>query len=226
MREGLARLPASARLAEPMHAAARRSAEAQLRIHAAPADGREGLERWARAQAPEDPGRWRELLAGAASSVLCLHALIAASADPRSTPEQGLRIDRAYLWIAALPTILDSLADRCSDARSGQPGFAMLYESGEALAAGLSHATASAITHARAAPHAAHHVMTLVGVLAYYGSALKRTDRFARQAMAPTARRLRVLLTPTLAVMRAWRLAKRIAARHERAQSAPQERTS
>jgi len=220
VRASIAALPASPQLADVLLAAARRSAEAQLQIHALTATGREQLERWARSQSSDAPERWRELLAGAASSVLCLHALIAAAADPRSTHAQGAQTDQAYLWISALPTILDSLIDSTRDARSGQAGYVALYESSEALSSGLRQATRTAIEHAQAAQHAAHHVMTLVGVLAYYGSAPTASDEPARRAIEATARQLRPLIGPTLAVMRTWRLAKRIARRRAQAPTA------
>ncbi len=226
VRASIATLPASARLADLLLAAARRSAEAQLRIHAAASAGRGDLEQWARAQAGETPEQWRELLAGAASSVLCLHALIAAAADPRCTHEQGHQIDQTYLWVAALPTILDSLIDSSRDTRAGHAGFITLYESSEALASGLQHVAGTAIDHARSAPHTAHHVMTLVGVLAYYGSAASACDAHARRAIEPTARQLRPLIGPTLAVMRAWRLTKRIARRRGQAPTASRGRAS
>jgi tetraprenyl-beta-curcumene synthase len=217
VRTVLATLPAAARLADHLRAAAGRSAEAQLRIHAASAAGPDGLERWARAQARESPQRWRELLAGAASSVLCLHALIAAAADPRTTAEHGRQIDQAYLWISALPTILDSVVDRDADAGSGRAGYLALYESSDVLAARLSEVAHTALRHTRGAPHAAHHVMTLVGVVAYYGSAPTASSPFARSATGPMMRQLRPLIGPTLAVMRAWRLGKRVAIQRRRA---------
>jgi tetraprenyl-beta-curcumene synthase len=217
VRTVLATLPAAARLADPLRAAAGRSAEAQLRIHAAATSGPVGLERWARAQARESPQQWRELLAGAASSVLCLHALIAAAADPRTTAEHGHQIDQAYLWISALPTILDSLIDRGADAGSGRAGYLALYESSDVLAARLSEVAHTAIRHTRGAPHPAHHVMTLVGVVAYYGSAPTASSPYARSATGPMMRQLRPLIGPTLTVMRAWRLGKRLAAQRRRA---------
>ncbi len=226
VRERVALLPTSERIADLLLAAAKRSAEAQLQIHNLTASERAGLERWARAQAPEAPQQWRELLAGAASSVLCIHALVALAADPHSTHEQGRRTDQTYLWISALPTILDSLIDSSQDRRSSQVGYATLYESSEALVVGLSQIARAAIGHARAAPHSAHHVMTLIGVLAYYGSAPSAAHPPARAAIAPTVRQLRPLIGPTLAVMRTWRLAKRLARRRSQAPTASRGRAS
>jgi tetraprenyl-beta-curcumene synthase len=226
VRVALAALPSSARLADLLSTAAHRSAEAQLQIHAAASDDYAGLERWARVQASASPQQWREWLAGAASSVLCVHALIAASADPHSTHEQGRQIDRTYMWISALPTILDSLVDHQLDACAGRAGYVALYESGEELAARLSEVARMAIRQARMAPNTAHHVMTLVGVAAYYGSAPSASDAFARSAIGPLERQLRPLIGPTLAVMRAWRLTKRIARRRAQAPTASRGRST
>jgi tetraprenyl-beta-curcumene synthase len=225
VRFALARLPAAARLEDLLVAAARRSGEAQLQIHAASTMRDAELERWARQQAVESPQQWRELLAGAASSVLCVHALIAAAADPDSTHEQGAQIDRAYRWISALPTILDSLVDRELDARSGRVGYVALYDSSDELAVRLSEVAATAIDRARKAPNTAHHVMTLVGIVAYYGSAPTATDPAVCSATAPLRLQLRGLIGPTLALMRIWRLVKRIAQRRGQAPTASRGRS-
>jgi tetraprenyl-beta-curcumene synthase len=220
VRHALARLPASDAVQAPLLVAAQRSSESQLRIHAASRSGHAGLERWARAQALESPRQWRELLAGAASSVLCAHALITAAADPHTTPEQGQQILRAYTWISALPTILDSLVDREQDARAKRSGYIELYKSSDELAARLSEVARIAVGHARRAPHPGHHVMTLVGIVAYYTSAPTATGEFARCATKPLTSELRPLIGPTLAVMRTWRLAKRLTRRRGHAPTA------
>ena len=67
-----------------------------------------------------------------------------------------------------------------------------------------------AARQARLLPHAAHHVMTLVGVVAYYASAPAAKSAFAQPVTARLTAELRPLITPTLALMRAWRLAKRV----------------
>jgi hypothetical protein len=51
--------------------------------------------------------------------------------------------------------------------------------------------------------------MTLVGVAAYYLSAPTADSDFARPVAQSIRRELQPLMTPTLAVMQTWRLAKR-----------------
>ena len=80
----------------------------------------------------------------------------------------------------------------------------------EAMASGLAHVARDGIARARGLPNGAHHAMTLVGVVAYYLSAPTAADEFARPLTAPLRRELTPLITPTLALMRAWRLAKRM----------------
>jgi hypothetical protein len=65
------------------------------------------------------------------------------------------------------------------------------------------------MTLARTTPNAAHHVMTLTGVVAFYTSAPTATSPFAAAATTHIQHELRPLITPTLLVMRAWRAAKR-----------------
>jgi tetraprenyl-beta-curcumene synthase len=212
-RSALAGLPGIAALAEVLRASATRGAEAQLQIHAAALSGAGPLRRWAQLGAADTPLQWREFLAGAACSVLGVHALIAAAADGRTTHEQALEIDRIYLSISVLPTVLDSLVDHALDVDAGRLGYLQHYEDGAALAGGLTSVIHDAIDRARGAPHGAHHVMTLAGVVAYYFSAPTAGNELARPVVEHIGRELGPLLTPTLAMMRTWRAAKRVHAR-------------
>ncbi len=111
VRQALAELPAAEAVGEAALRAAKRCVAAQAASHAAARRGTAELERWARRQATgggwgsQDGGQaglqWPEYLAGAAASVLAVHALIAAAADPRTTRREAERIDAAYLPICA-----------------------------------------------------------------------------------------------------------------------------
>jgi len=210
VRQAVAELPARSVLAELMQRSAARAAAAQLHIHRASLLGDEQLAAWAKLHAAGTSLQWREFLAGAASSVLVAHALIVAAADRRTTREQGLELDRIYLSIAVLPTILDSLVDHEQDALSGRPGYVRHYTDPNVLAARLASVIDNAVRDARGARNGPHHVMTLVGVVAYYASASSANRGIARPVTARISRQLRPLITPTLAVMRAWRAAKRL----------------
>jgi tetraprenyl-beta-curcumene synthase len=209
VRLALTQLPAAAVIAEVAQAGAARCAEAQVRNHAVSRLGTAQLERWATCEARSTALQWREFLAGAASSVLAVHALIAAAAERRTTPAEAVEIDAVYLSIGAL-TMLDSLIDYQRDLSTGQPGYVQYYDDRELLAQRLARLAQDAASRARTLPNAAHHIMTLVGVVAYYTSAPAARSELTRPVTTLLRRELRPLITPTLAVMRAWRLAKRV----------------
>jgi hypothetical protein len=214
VREALADLPAFHVLADLLQASAARGATAQLHIHAAEqSHSPELLERWAREQAAGSSLQWREFLAGAACSVLSLHALIAAAGDPRTTHDQALALDGIYLSISVLPTTLDSLIDYDADTASGRAGYVQHYESNSVLARRLESVVGDVIARSRDVRHGAHHVMTLVGVLAYYLSVPEARTAFARPVTVQLTQQSQPLLAPTLAMMRTWRAAKHLRAR-------------
>jgi tetraprenyl-beta-curcumene synthase len=210
VRVALARLPAVAATAEVAQKSAAMCAEAQVRVHASRCVGTAQLEQWATREALGTALGWREFVAGAAGAVLAVHALIAAAADHRTTHEEAVKIDAVYLSLSALTTMLDSLIDYEQDVSSTgkPPWFIQYYEDREGLTHEIASVTRHAAMQARSLPNGPHHVMVLVGVVAYYTSAPTATSEFARPVTAHINRELRPLITPTLALMRAWRLAK------------------
>ncbi len=209
VRNALARLPAARAIGHAADRAATRCAEAQIRAHAAPTLGAAQLEQWALRESAGTPLGWQEFLAGAASSVLAVHALIAAAADERTTLQEAEEIDMTYLSICALSTMLDSLIDYEHDVREGQTSYVRYYRDHDVLAENLTGAARRAIEHAAPLRNGAHHVMTLVGVAAYYISAPTADSDFARPVTRQVRGELKPLITPTLAIMRGWRAAKR-----------------
>ncbi|HEY3829151.1 MAG TPA: DUF2600 family protein [Solirubrobacteraceae bacterium] len=205
----LARLPAAEAVAGIMQRTVERCAHAQMLTHAAAHTGTEKAERWARQQAPGGSLDWPEVLAGTAGSVLGLHALIAAAADGATTHEEAGLLDAAYLSIAAL-TMLDGLIDQEHDLSSGALVYAELYDSPEQMGRALAAVARDAADRAAVLPHAAHHTMILAGVVAYYASAPAAKEPHARLVFASVRHELEPLLTPTLGLMRTWRLAKRL----------------
>jgi tetraprenyl-beta-curcumene synthase len=209
VRISLAGLPSAATIAPAARRAAQRCTEAQTRAHAAPRLGAGQLEQWATVQAQDTPLGWHAYLAGAASSVLSIHALIAAAADERVTAKQAATIDTIYLSIAVLSTMLDSLVDHEHDVQAGQVGYIRYYADHTLLATDLANATRRAVEHATPLRHGAHHAMTLVGVAAYYISAPTANSDFVQPITRQVRRELEPLITPTLWIMHAWRGAKR-----------------
>ncbi len=209
VREVLTKLPASGTISRAAGRAAARCSEAQIRAHAAPTLGTAQLEEWASNEVAGTPLGWQEFLAGAASSVLAVHALIAAAADKRTTPAEADEIDTTYLSICALSTMLDSLVDYQRDMTAGQAGYIRYYTDHDLLARDLTNAARRAIEHATPLRNGAHHAMTLVGVAAYYISAPTANSDFARPVTHKVRREIEPLITPTLGIMRTWRAAKR-----------------
>jgi tetraprenyl-beta-curcumene synthase len=209
--EALARLPAAAAVSQAATASAERAAEAQIRMHAAAVLGSGQLRSWSEAQALGTGLGWREMAAGAASSVLVLHALAAAAADARTTPAQAADIEGAYLSICVLLTLLDSLTDHEQDSDVGEPGYISLYEDRQLLAKSLTATAGTAARQVRKLPHGAQHMMILTGVVAYYTSTPGARSELARPLVAGLHEALRPLISPTLAVMRTWRLLRALA---------------
>ncbi len=221
VRLALARLPAAGAIAQVAQASAARGAQAQTRMHAASTLGTAQVQEWARDETDGTGLAWRELLAGAASSVLAAHALIAAAADPRTTPEEAVEIESAYLSTCVLLTLLDGLVDHEQDMRAGELrrrelGYIGFYEDREELPRVLAGAAERAGKQARALRGGPHHAMTLVGAVAYYTSAPGAREEPARSITLRLQRQLAPLIHPTLWVMRAWRLAKRARADNRR----------
>ncbi len=210
VRDALTQLPSQTAIAEIAARAAERCVEAQIHAHATALHGDAQLERWAIANAAGTGLQWREFLAGAVSSGLSLHALIAAAADSHTTHRQALAIDETYLSVCALTTLLDGLVDYEQDMRStGQPGYIRYYEDHPTLVEALRSVIHRARRGALRIPNSTYHLMTLVGVVSYYISAPSASSDFARDITGQIHRDLKPLITPTLTIMRTWRIAKR-----------------
>jgi tetraprenyl-beta-curcumene synthase len=210
VKRALMRLPAFSAVTATVRVSADRCASAQTLVHAAPQLGVTELERWSKHGAQNTGLEWQEFLAGAVASVLAVHALIAAAADRRTTPALADAIDTTYLSISAISTMLDSLIDYRDDIATDSPWYLRHYaDDHDLLAQHLTHVAQHAAQHLCGLPDEAHHAMTLVGVVAYYTSAPAASSDLARPFVAQIHQELKPLITPTLAIMRAWRIAKR-----------------
>jgi tetraprenyl-beta-curcumene synthase len=210
IRDAIRSLPGSAAIAETIAVGTARFAEAQVRIHAAPRAGMRQLEGWAANQAIGTGLQWREWLFGAMGSVVAVHALIALAADEHSTAKQASELDELYLTLCVLTTALDHLVDYERDTRTGEQSYVHLYESRQELAQQVTSIVRQVINRARVIPNGPHHLMILSGVVAYYTSQPSAMRDFARPVTEHAREQLRPLITPTLATMHAWRLAKRL----------------
>jgi tetraprenyl-beta-curcumene synthase len=212
-RQAFAGLPAAAAVAPVACEAAQRCGASQTRTHAVASLGVEQLSEWASEQAQTTGLTWWEYTAGATASVLCVHALIAAAADPLATAVQAEDLDFTYLYISTISTLLDSVIDYQSDRREGGHSFIDHYPDEAAMGMGIERVIARATSEARRMRHGAHHQMTAVGVAAYYLSAPS-----AAVPPGPAIRRraleeLGSPLVAALAIFRLWRLGKTFADR-------------
>jgi tetraprenyl-beta-curcumene synthase len=212
VQDTLRSLPAAAVLAPTMLRAASRCAEAEVLTHAETLTNTSHVEAWARASANGSGLEWREYLAGAASSVLAVHALIALAGHEHATAEQGAPLDEIYLALGVFSTMLDSVVDYEQDTVDETLAFIGHYDDRAILGERLASVARHAALLARDAPGGAHHVMTMTGIAAYYTSAPSASSELAWPVTSRIQRELRPLITPTLAVMRVWRLAKRMRA--------------
>ncbi len=206
-RAGCAALPAYAHVRQPLRLEAGRN-EVQG-IKDGPAARRVAeLRGWAAAQARDDTGdaSWFEL-AAAGSSPLAALALLAAAADPATSPASAELTRRCYFpWIEALSTLLDSLADRERDDASGELSLIGQYPSSFAAAARLRTLTARAFAGARALPNGERHVVLVAGMIALHLSDpsawLPASQPAARAVLRAAPAGMTSLL---LAIMRTWR---------------------
>jgi tetraprenyl-beta-curcumene synthase len=207
--ESLFALPAAAAVARSAKDAAERCAQAQTRLHAAATLGDAQLRDWAIAAARESGLGWREYVGGSASSVLAVHALIAAAADSATSAEDARRIDAAYLAFGGVITMLDSVVDHSADHARGEAGFSRLFANDDELERAMCALTREALARAREAPHGDHHAMTLAGVVAYYTTHPGAREPHARTLVSMLRRELSPTIWPGLAVLLGWRAAKR-----------------
>jgi tetraprenyl-beta-curcumene synthase len=208
-RENLFALPAARQVAATARACAERCAQAQTRLHAVATLGDGQLQQWAAEPARSCGLDWREYVGGCASSVLTVHALIAAAADPGTSAADAARIDATYMAIGGVITMLDSVVDHSSDRSRGEAGFNSLFATHHELERSLRTLTRKALALARQTPHGEHHAMTLAGVVAYYTTHPGARAPHARALVTMVRRELSPTIWPGLAVLRGWRAAKR-----------------
>jgi tetraprenyl-beta-curcumene synthase len=207
VRDSLARLPSRRAVAKSIERVARRNAQAQVRFHAASSLGDARLKQWVIGEAASSALGWREFLSGAAGSVLCVHALIAAAAQRRTTEELAQRIARAYLPVCAAAVLADSVVDYEADLAANGPGFVRFYGDADAIRRAFLSTARQALTGLRELPASGWHAMFFVGAIAYYTSEPGARGDFARPLVGELQRPLQPMIGPALTTMRIWRLA-------------------
>lgn len=207
-RDAFAGLPSAAVVAPVARRAAARCGESQTRTHAIESLGIQQLQDWATGEADGTGLAWWEYVAGATASVLCVHALIAAAADPRTSDAEAHDLDTAYLFTSTVSTLLDSLIDQRWDVAEESHSFVAYYPSEEVKVTRIGIVSGRAATGAYGLRHGSHHYMTAVGVAAYYLSAREAGHPANRQVKDRVVEELRPLIKPILGIFYLWRLGK------------------
>lgn len=212
VRASLARLPSAAATRDAARAAAARIVEFQALNLGECQGGHEGLERWARTQAPASSDlRWWEAAAAAGSS-LGVHAMIALAAEPDLERRRVGEVEAAYFpWLGALHSLLDSLIDVGEDRRERQRNLLGYYRSGEEAAARLGSLAGRARAEAAALGQVHRHEALLAAMEGYYlTEPCARSDAAAslRQSIAVSSDRL---LGRSLPLFRAARVLSALA---------------
>lgn len=208
VRNALVWLPAKDAILPTARRTALRCAEAQRQVHAT--TGTAELQAWATERWTSDALSWQEFLAGAVTSALSLYALIAVGSDPRTTASDADALGSAYFSIAALATMLDTLIDREQDLHAQTQWFLPCYGGDTNLL--IDHALQTArraASEVTALPRASEHLVTLIGVAAYYLSAPEANREPTRRLTEQLKREFGPLLSAILILMRAWRARRR-----------------
>lgn len=214
-RAALTKLPSYSAVLAPVRRAAERIVTYQSLNHGDANHSHDAFERWADAETKPSTGlRWWETGAAAGSSLGVL-ALISATADPTLTERDTEALDDAYYpWIGALHTLLDSLIDRDEDATvPGQRSLLDYYSSPVEAAARLEMIARQAVRRATHLPHARSHAMILAAMASLYLSDPQASKPDARLAKQRVLAAMGGLATPSMAVLRARRVASRLHAR-------------
>lgn len=170
-RRRLWQLPSAAAVRQQAEVAATRCAEGLAHTHTA-ARGADVLElrRWTTTQRSTGGYAWWEVAAGSNSN-LGLLALLAAAADPATTPADADAIASAY-WphVCVMSTLLDSLVDYERDTACANFSFIAHYPATAAARDGLVRATRLSLAAAKPLRYGNTHTMIVCGVAGYYAA--------------------------------------------------------
>lgn len=207
-RSAISRLPSYPLVAEAIHRNARRIVAYQARTNLTSERGHRALARWAGKETPPETNlRWWETSAACGSS-MAVFALLAAAADPRLTECTAETVEAIYWpWAGALHSLLDSLIDRDEDAAIGQHNLISHYASPQEMAARM-HLIATEAAR-RASAVGVEHGLILAGMTGLYLSDRRAWLPGVRPTTEGVLDALGGLMTPTMLVLRARRLAHR-----------------
>jgi tetraprenyl-beta-curcumene synthase len=185
--------------------ATRRCGAGQSYTHDAIHLGPRRLEAWATTLTNANGLSWWEAAAGASSSVAA-HALVAAAADPRTSPAEAERMDTAYCFgVGSLTVLLDNLVDREADTAAGGHNYLGYYACPASAALRLVSIAQSAGREVGALRRRRHHEAIVAGVLGFYLSAPAARTGYARPIKRELLAQASPAVWPILLAMRARR---------------------
>jgi hypothetical protein len=147
--------------------------------------------------------------------VLAVHALIAHAAketDAARASTAAERLVAAYMPIGAVITLLDGVVDEDADARRGvrPSGLIALYGDGGELPDVLAELAREAAVRAATVPDGDHHLLTLIGAVAYWTTAAGARRGLGADVSARLRSELSPAIWPAVVLMNSWRSAKGI----------------
>jgi tetraprenyl-beta-curcumene synthase len=200
-RTGCAALPGYAAARETLVREAALVQALELSHHPDPALRAAALERFATTAHPGDDLRWFELAAGDASAMTVL-ATLALAAEPAATAADRAATVRAYRWVAALSTMLDSHVDRDGDERSGDWSAVAPYGERADAVRELAALVDRTLREVAALRHGPRHVVVVCAMVAMFLSGAGMRSDPATRTLVDAGGTLTRRLVP---VLRAWR---------------------
>jgi tetraprenyl-beta-curcumene synthase len=213
-RTALATLPSLAAVGAPASAAAGRIAAFQSLNLSEAQGGTDGLERWARRQAPESLGLPWWQIAAAGGSSLEIFTLIAAGAHHETRQRDVDAIEAAYFpSICALHSLLDSLVDVAEDQHAGQRNLLSYHASSGEAAFAMGQLARRSCDACRQLPNEPRHRVILAAMVGYYLSDPRASTPYARPIAQSVAGAVGPLLPTALRLFRARRAMTHVAGR-------------
>jgi tetraprenyl-beta-curcumene synthase len=201
-RAGCAALPGHTAARETLVREAALAQALELTHHPDPALRAAALQRFAvKAHPGENDLRWFELAAGDASAMTVL-AILALAAEPGASPADRAATVRAYRWVAALSTMLDSHVDRDGDERSGDWSAVAPYGDRTDAVSELAALVDRTLREVAALRHGPRHVVVVCAMVAMFLSGDEVRDDPATRTLVDAGGTLTRRLVP---VLRAWR---------------------
>ncbi|MFA4927872.1 MAG: DUF2600 family protein [Patulibacter sp.] len=202
-RAGCGLLPAYGETRELLVREARRARALELVHEPDPVRRDDQLHRLAQEWESDDPW-WFEKAAGSASALTVI-ALLALAADPTVTDDDRRAAARAYRWVGALSTMLDSYVDQAEDRASGEWSAVSRYPDAAVATERIGSLIDRSLHEVGRLPGGERHVVIVSSMIALFLS----RDSARADDLAPSTRELiaagGTLTRRLVPVLRLWR---------------------